>query len=148
MKKFCGKFFAKKKSLTWSASRPHRLPAARCGILRGVSRSATAEIRGRRSGKVRGPGRPGNPPSPLKTTARTSLGGGAPVSASIAGERGRERWMDVPVARRPLRHQPAGPLRRSPGEIQRPEAARMGRSEKEERETVNGKGEEAWRNIA
>ena len=34
--------------------------------------------------------------------------------------------MDVPVARRPLRHQPAGPLLRSPGEIQRPEAARMG----------------------
>ena len=63
-------FAIKKNSNLGSSAAP---PRRRCGILRGVGRSATAEIRGRRSGKVRGPGRPGNPPSPLKTTAPPAL---------------------------------------------------------------------------
>jgi len=55
--KILWKIFCKKiKSLTWSASRPHRLPAARCGILRGVGRSATAEIRGGAPGRSEGRG--------------------------------------------------------------------------------------------
>ena len=93
---------------------PRRGPLSHCGD------QGAALREGQRAGEA------GQPAVAAEDHRAHQPGRWGPVSASIAGERGRERWMDVPVARRPLRHQPAGPLLSSPGEIQRPEAARMG----------------------